>query len=133
MKLYPGLAVLYRLRPGQTRMGQQDLAAIVTRVAANDRLDLIAFPPKTGIVDALMLENVAPMSQEITGHCWHAPPDESAEDVAALRVRIDELETMLDDLTGGRPPTEAEVKAMVGITPEMRGVKQAGKKTLQTA
>jgi hypothetical protein len=117
MKLYPGMPVLYRLRPGQTRMGQQDLAAIVTR-HAGDTVDLIAFPPRTAITDALVLENVQRLSQETGGHCWHPAPDERADEITDLKARVVELEEMIDGLTAPKPsapkpPAAAKKPALV--------------------
>jgi hypothetical protein len=99
MNLYLGMPVLYRLRPGQARMGQQDLAAIVTRVNPDGRIDLIAFPPRTAIADALVVENVAQMTQDVTGHCWHVPGRDLADDVATLSAQVVDLGNMLDELT----------------------------------
>lgn len=92
MQPYLAMPVLYRLRPGQTRMGQQDLAAIVTRVHKDGAVDLIAFPPQTNITDALHLDRVAPMSDTITGHCWHVAADNVGPAISALLTRIEELE-----------------------------------------
>ncbi len=90
-----GKTVLYRCRPGQVRMGARDMAAIVTREQADGCLDLMIFPPKTHIGDALHYENVAPMTDVYTGHCWH-PVEEPVDRMAEAAKR-----------GPGRPPKSA--------------------------
>ena len=71
---YIGQIVLYRLRPGQVRAGQSELAAIVTRV--HTRLDGEALPcvdlrvlvPDS--LDPLVQQRVMALADAVRGHCW---------------------------------------------------------------
>lgn len=66
-----GHPVLYRFRPGQVRAGQQDAAALVTRVNADGSLDLAVFPALGPNSEFLTVNKVRRMSQEVTSNCWH--------------------------------------------------------------
>lgn len=99
MKPYVGMPCLYRLRPGQARMGQQEIAAIVTRALPDGRVDLLALPPQTNIADALHIYGVGPATQEITSHCWLPHDDPRDKVIENLIARIEDLETALDNVT----------------------------------
>ena len=81
MQPYVGQIVLYRLRPGQVRAGQSELAAIVTRVHARldgedaPCVDLRVFVPDS--VDPLVQPRVMALSENVRGHCWR-PTDAPA-------------------------------------------------------
>lgn len=86
---YVGMSVNYRCRPGQIRVGQQDLAALVTRLRPNGSVDLRVYVPDS--VDVLIYPGILPMSQDLQYHCWHVPP--GSPDV--LLARIEQLEADL--------------------------------------
>lgn len=69
MSVFIGKIVLYRYRPGQIRAGQIDDPGVVTRVNGDGSLDLRVFPH--GLSDTILLARVPPMSDSVTGHCWH--------------------------------------------------------------
>jgi hypothetical protein len=81
MQPHVGQIVLYRLRPGQVRAGQSELAAIVTRVhprlEADEEpcVDLRVFVPDS--LDPLVLLRVMAQSDAVRGHCWR-PTDLAA-------------------------------------------------------
>jgi hypothetical protein len=74
MQPYVGQIVLYRLRPGQVRAGQSELAAIVTRVHTRPDgedapcVDLRVFVPDS--VDPLVQPRVMALSAAVRGHGW---------------------------------------------------------------
>ena|SRR5258708_7300066 len=91
MQPYIGQIVLYRLRPGQVRAGQSELAAIVTRVHARldgealPCVDLRVFVPDS--LDPLVQQRVMALADAVRGHCWRptdAPdltPDEPKNEI----------------------------------------------------
>lgn len=89
MRPYIGMPCAYRCRPGQARMGQMDLAALVTRVYDDGRADLMIFPPRTNVSDALHYEQVAPMSEAVTGHFWHLNGSAYAPTIVANEISAD--------------------------------------------
>lgn len=88
---YVGLMALYRARPGQVRAGQQDLAAIVTRVNGDGTVAMRIYA--SDAADVLLQDRVPPMSQETPSHYWHLPDDVLAAEID--RKRVSELETQL--------------------------------------
>jgi hypothetical protein len=114
MKPYIGMMVLYRCRPGQVRAGQQDLAALVTKVRQDGSVDLRIYTPD--MVDVLNQQAIREMSQDLQWHCWHVA-DGSPD---ALRARIEQLEADLveahnriDGLEGGKAKQQVKKPALV--------------------
>lgn len=87
-KPYAGMMVQYRWRPGQVRAGQQDAAAMITRVKHDGKVDLTIYPPSA---EHIHQQDVMAMSQEVTSHCWHVPEDEDSPQA----LRVAELEGQL--------------------------------------
>ncbi len=90
MQPYVGQIVLYRLRPGQVRAGQSELAAIVTRVhprldgETRPCVDLRVFVPDS--LDPLVQQRVMALSDAVRGHCWR-PTDAPSEAAPKKRGR----------------------------------------------
>lgn len=78
-------SVLYVFRPGQVRAGQAEVAAIVTKVNADDTLELITFPTMSEMVHQ---SRVPAMSEVITGHCWRRQDDDMAERQADAQAAL---------------------------------------------
>jgi hypothetical protein len=95
MKPYLSQSVLYRVRPGQVRAGQSELAAIVTKVYPDGSADLRVFV--SDVADPLVLPRVPPMTQDQQSNCWRLP--DVGDDVAGLVARVCELEHMIDSMT----------------------------------
>ena len=103
-----GLPCLYRWRPGQVRAGQDDAAALITRVNSDGSVDLTVFQP--GTPDTLVLNRVGRMSQEVQSHCWHP-----LAWMAEIDRRVAEFQSLAECVNGhaipepprrgpGRPP-----------------------------
>lgn len=146
MNVYLGMPVLYRLRPGQVRAGQNELAALVTRVNARktrkeadgsetvvveETVDLVAFVPDS---EPLRQHRVMALSEKVTGHCWlptdaplgapGIPDGRIVAELADAHAKIKTLSDQIVELAGIVTAPSAEAAAPAPAKPPAAAPKQ---------